>query len=117
MWFTSGEDSLMAEKTIAAFEARRQFGKMIREVEKGDSYIVERHGEPVVAVVPLRVYERWKRERDGFLDILHKAQQNSIKNDPEMTEEKAMELALEAVAAVRAEMRAERAAARQRDLA
>lgn len=105
------------EKTIPAYEARRQFGKMIRDVEKGDSYIVERHGEPAVAVVPLRVYERWKRDRDEFLEILHSAQQNSIESDPTMTEEKAMELALEAVAAVRAERRAEREAARQRESA
>lgn len=96
----------MREKTIAAYEARRQFGKMIREVEvSGDSYVVERHGEPVAAVVPLRVYEQWKRQRDEFLAILHKAQQNA-----NMSEEEAMELALDAVAEVRAEMKAEREA-------
>jgi len=102
----------MAEKTIPAYEARRQFGKMIRDVEKGDSYIVERHGEPAVAVVPLRVYENWKRERDEFLEIMHTAQQNA-----NMTEDEAMELALEVVAEVRAEMRAEREAARHKDTA
>lgn len=97
------------EKTIAAFEARRQFGKMIREVEThGDSYVVERHGEPVVAVVPVQVYDRWKQRRNDFLDTLHKAQENSARQRPDMTEEEAMELALEAVAAVRAERRAER---------
>lgn len=96
------------EKSIPAYEARRQFGKMIRDVEKGNSYIVERHGEPVVAVVPLQIYESWKRERDEFLEILHSAQQNSIEYDPTMTEEKAMEIALEAVAAVRAEREAAR---------
>lgn len=98
----------MTEKTIPAYEARRQFGKMIRDVEKGDSYIVERHGEPAVAVVPLRVYERSKRKRDRFMEIMRKAQENSRRNYPDMTEEEAMELALEAVAAVRAERRAER---------
>lgn len=102
------------EKTIAAFDARRQFGKVLRDVEtRGDSFVVERHGEAVAAVVPLRIYEKWKREQDDFLSILHKAQQNSARNYPDMTEEEAMELALEAVAAVRAEMRAERSAAAQ----
>lgn len=106
------------EKKIAAFEARRQFGKMIREVEThGASYVVERHGEPVAAVVPLRVYERWKQERDEFLEILHSAQQNSLEYDPDMTEEKAMEIALEAVAAVRAERRAEKRAEHQEESA
>ena len=97
------------EKTIPAFEARRQFGKMIREVEsKGDSYIVQRHGEPVAAVVPLRIYENAKRRRERFSEILREAQANSRRNFPDMTEDEAMELALEAVAAVRAERRAER---------
>lgn len=95
------------EKTIAAFDARRQFGKVLRDVEtRGDSFVVERHGEPVAAVVPLRIYEQWKQERDEFFALLHKAQQNSAEQYPEMTEEMAMELALEAVAAVRAESHA-----------
>lgn len=98
----------MREKTIAAYEALRQFGKMIRDVEtKDESFIVERHGEPVAVVVPIHVYERIKRRRDEFLGILHKAQQNAS-----MTEEEAMELALEAVVEVRAEMKAEREADR-----
>ena len=54
----------------------------------------------------MRICEQWKRERDNFFDLLHKAQQNSAENCPDMTEGKAMELALEAVAAVRAERRA-----------
>lgn len=95
------------EKTIAAFDARRQFGKVLRDVEtRGHSFVVERHGEPVAAVVPLRLYEQWKRERNNFFALLHKAQQNA-----NLSEEEAEALALEAVAAVRAERRAERRAA------
>jgi prevent-host-death family protein len=87
------------EKTIASFEARRQFGKVLRDVEvRGNSFVVERHGEPVAALVPLRIYEQWKREQDNFFALLDKAQQNA-----NLSEEEAMELALEAVAAVRAE--------------
>lgn len=93
------------EKTIPAYEARRQFGKMIREVEKGDSYIVERHGEPAVAVVPLHVYERAKRRRERFFEILEKAQANAKRNFPDMTEEEAMDLALEATEWARAQRR------------
>jgi prevent-host-death family protein len=105
------------EKKISSYEARRQFGKVLRDVERGDSYVVERHGEPAAAVVPLQMYERWKRERDEFLKILHEAQQNSLEYDPTMTEEKAMEIALEAVAEVRADMRAEREAERKKESA
>lgn len=88
---------------------------MIRDVEvRGESCVVERHGEPVAAVVPLGIYEQWKRQQDRSLEIVRKAQQNSMESDPSMTEEKAMELALQAVEEVRAERRAERDAAKLR---
>lgn len=55
------------EKTIGAFEARRQFGKIPREVvAKGDQFVVERHGDAVAAVVPIEVYEQWQRRREAF---------------------------------------------------
>lgn len=94
------------EKKIPAYEARRQFGKMIREVEsKGDSYVVERHGEPVVAVVPLRIYENAKRRRERFFELMEKAQANATKNFPDMTDEEAMALAIEATEWARAQGR------------
>lgn len=97
------------EKTIPAYEARRQFGKMIREVEsKGDSYVVERHGEPVAAVVPLQVYENWKRSKERLFRIIEEAQANAQRNAPNMTEEEIMDLALEATAWARASLREER---------
>lgn len=55
------------EKTVAAFLARRWFGKMLQEVTvNGDRFVVERHGEPVAAVVPIEVYTQWKRARGEF---------------------------------------------------
>ncbi|CAN5268133.1 MAG: type II toxin-antitoxin system Phd/YefM family antitoxin [Chloroflexia bacterium] len=94
------------EKTIAAFDARRQFGKVLRDVEtRGDSFVVERHGEPVAAVVPLHVYENAKRKRERLFELIKEAQENSQRHSPDMTEEEAMELALEAVTWARAERR------------
>lgn len=55
------------EKNVKAFDARRQFGKILHEVlTRGDKFVVERHGEPVAAVVPIEVYEQWKRARSSF---------------------------------------------------
>lgn len=89
----------MLEKTIAAFDARRRFGKVWRDVEgKGDHYVVERHGEPVAAVVPMHLYEQWKRRREAFFDQMRAAGERAG-----MTEDEAMALALEATRAVRAE--------------
>ncbi len=90
------------EKTIGAFEARRKFGQLLPEVAaKGDKIVVERHGEPVAAVVPIEVYNQWKRERQRFFDQMRKISQQA-----NVDEDEAMALALEAQEAVRAAARA-----------
>ena len=59
------------EKTVGAFEARRQLGRIIKEVSgKGDRYVLEYHGESVAALVPMALYEGWKRRREAFFDRL-----------------------------------------------
>jgi prevent-host-death family protein len=53
------------QKTISAFEARRQFGKVLDGVvAKGDEVIVERHGNPVAVVVSIEEYQQMRRQRD-----------------------------------------------------
>ena len=85
------------EKTVPAFEARRQFGKMLQDVlSRGDKFVVERHGEPVAAVVPIEVYEQWKRSREAFFARLRDAAEKA-----NMTPEEADALAEETVQAVR----------------
>jgi len=92
------------EREIAAFEARRSFGKLLSEVAaKGDRYVVERHGEPVAAVVPMQVYEQWKRRREAFFERMEATARRA-----NMSEDDAMALALEAVREVRAKRRAGR---------
>lgn len=62
------------EKVIAAFDARRQFGTVIRDVvANGDRFVVERHGDPVAALGPIEVYEQWKQQRQTFFDQLRQA--------------------------------------------
>jgi antitoxin (DNA-binding transcriptional repressor) of toxin-antitoxin stability system len=62
------------EKTIGAFEARRQLGRMLTDVlVRGDSYVVERYGRPVAALIPVRIYEQWKRSRQAFFDQMESA--------------------------------------------
>ncbi|MCL5266364.1 MAG: type II toxin-antitoxin system Phd/YefM family antitoxin [Chloroflexi bacterium] len=85
------------EKTIGAFAVRRQLGKVLQEVvAKGDRYVVERHGEPIAAVVPIEVYDQWKKARDDFFDRLR-----VISEEANMTPEEADKLAKEAVRQVR----------------
>jgi prevent-host-death family protein len=81
------------ERTIGAFEARRNFGKVLQEVvANGDKVIVERHGEPVAVVVPVDVYRQWQRSRQAFFDKLQ-----DMAGRADMSPEEADELAEEAV--------------------
>ncbi|HLB12691.1 MAG TPA: type II toxin-antitoxin system Phd/YefM family antitoxin [Dehalococcoidia bacterium] len=85
------------EKTVPAFEARRNFGKILQEVlSRGDRYVVERHGEPVAALVPIEVYEQWKKARSAFFDKVREVSERA-----NMPPEEAEALADEAVRAIR----------------
>src|SRR5215212_2632310 len=86
------------EKTVGAFEVRRSFGRILQEVAaKGDRVVVERHGEPIAAVVPIDVYNQWKRSRSEFFDRMRQASERA-----DLSAEEADQLAAEAVKAVRA---------------
>jgi len=92
------------ERTISAFDVRRMFGKVLTEVLARETvYVIERHGEPVAAVVPIRLYEQWKRQREAFFDHIE-----AIAQRVTMPEDEALTLAL-------AEQQAARAARRRSD--
>ena len=85
------------EKTVSAFEARRQFGKIIQDVlANHDCYIVERHGQPVAAVVPIELLNQWKRARQAFFD-----QMEAMADRINLPAEEAERLALEVTEEVR----------------
>ncbi len=74
------------EKTVSAFEARRNFGEILQDVAaNGDNIVVERHGRPVAVVVPVHVYEQWQRSRARFFDSVREAAEhaNMSPNDAE----------------------------------
>src|SRR4051794_34148680 len=86
------------EKIIGAFEVRRSFGKILQEVAaKGDRIVVERHGEPIAAVVPIAVYDQWKRSRSEFFERMRRASDRA-----NLSPEEADQLAADAVAEIRA---------------
>jgi prevent-host-death family protein len=87
------------EKKLGVTEARREFSTIVERVQhEGDTYIVSRHGRPAAAVVPVQVYESWKRQRDEFFELIRKAQHQA-----DLDPEEADRLVAEAVAAVRAQ--------------
>jgi prevent-host-death family protein len=89
------------ERTISAFDARRQLGKVLNEVTvKGDAYVVERHGEAIAAVVPIALYEQWKRQREAFFDRME-----AIARRANVPEQEAEQLIADAISEVRAARR------------
>lgn len=86
-------------RTVAAFTARRQFGQLLHDVEaRQEQVIVARNGHPVAALVPIAVYERWQRQRAAFFERLEATAARA-----NLSEEAAMELALEGQRSVRAQ--------------
>lgn len=85
-------------KTISAWEARRNFGKLMDEVATGhQTVVIESHGEAKIAIVPLRVAEAIERERQQFFDTMR-----AVSARVNLSEDEAMEIANAEVAAHRA---------------
>jgi prevent-host-death family protein len=86
----------MLERIIRAYEARRHFGKLLRDVQNKQSVILERNGERVAAVVPIEVYEGWKRDRSLFFGRMREAAERA-----DLSEDEAQREVAEAVREVR----------------
>lgn len=85
------------ERTISIAETEREISRILQEViVSGDNYVVESQGERVAAVIPIEVYEQWKRK--AFF-----AHAREVAARSNLSPEEADRLAEEAVQAVRAE--------------
>jgi antitoxin (DNA-binding transcriptional repressor) of toxin-antitoxin stability system len=86
------------EKTVDTVEVSRSLVSILRDVAaKGDRVVVEHGGEPIAAVVPIDVYNQWKRSREAFFERMREASERA-----NLSPDEADLLAAEAVAAVRA---------------
>lgn len=87
----------ITDKKVGAFKARRQFGQILKEVEvKGDRFVVERHGEPVAALVPIEIYKQWKKGRKEFF-----AQIKAASDAADLTEKEAEAVIASAIKSIR----------------
>lgn len=87
----------LTEEKISAYEARRSFGEILQKVAfTGDKVLVERYGEPIVAVVPIEIYQQWKLSRQDFFNKIRAAAEKSS-----LSPRKAETLANQAVRFVR----------------
>lgn len=56
-------------KRISALKARQNLGQVMNEVAlRGDDYIIERSGKPLVAIIPLDKYQQLQRDLDDFFE-------------------------------------------------
>ena len=96
--YSEGINSLM-EKVLGITKAREDFSTIVEQVQhQGDAYIINRHGKPAAAVVPVQVYEEWKRQRQEFFEFIRNAQQEA-----NLTPEEADQIAQQAIKAARLE--------------
>lgn len=85
------------ERRIGAADARNDLDRLLDDVAGNrDSYVIERQGAPVAAVVPIQQYEQWKRARRAFFDRAEAAGRRSA-----MPAEDAEQLVQEAIRATR----------------
>lgn len=86
------------EKTINVTQARDELRTIVDEVQHhGDKYIISRHGKPAVAVVPVYIYDNWKRSRERLFEIIDEIRAANPDVDPD----EVMQDVLEAQQAVR----------------
>jgi prevent-host-death family protein len=69
-------------KKISALKARQNLGQVMNEVAlKGDDYIIERAGKPLVAVIPIEKYQSLREELNEFFESLSEMRANLKKED------------------------------------
>ena len=72
------------ERVLGITKAREEFSSIVEQVQyQGDSIIISRHGKPAAAVVPMEVYEIWKRQREAFFDAIRRIQEANKDADPD----------------------------------
>jgi len=62
-------------KKISAMKVRQNLGQVMNEVSlRGDEYIVERAGKPLVAIIPIEKYLEYQKELGGSTKQLEELQ-------------------------------------------
>jgi len=79
-------------KKISAVKARQNLGQVMNEVAlRGDEYVVERAGKPLVAIIPMEKYESMRQELDEFIESLSSMSAHITEKDSDLVEKLAHE--------------------------
>jgi len=84
------------ERQLGITEARKKMAEIVEQVQhQGKGFIINRHGKPAAAVVPVEVYENWKQQRRELFDLIRQMQ-GQANLDPEEAERLAADAVTEA---------------------
>ena len=87
-------------KKISAMKARQNLGQIMNEVSlRGDDYIIERAGKPLVAVVSIEKFQTLQKDQDADRSALEQIW-GKIKNEDPKAVAKIINEAVEAAKAV-----------------
>ena len=74
-------------KKLAALKARQNLGRVMNEVAlRGDEYIVERAGKPLVAIISMDRYSMLEQDRAAALEALNGIWEKMKGEDPKVVE-------------------------------
>jgi prevent-host-death family protein len=86
------------ERGLGITKAREMLSDVVERVQlQGDTYVISRYGKPVAAIVPIEVYENWKRQRRELFDTIGRIRSKNEEADPDQV----MEDVLQAQRAIR----------------
>ncbi len=75
----------MTLKVVTALRARQIFGTIMNAVSfRNDSYIVERKGTPMVAIIPVKKFKQMDKARQRFFKNMSKISDSFAAEDPKM---------------------------------
>ena len=70
-------------KPISAVDTRRRLGALLEDVARnGAEYVVERHGTPIAAIIPIQTYENHLKERSDWFDRVEALRQHLAQKEP-----------------------------------
>ena len=74
-------------KKLSAMKARQNLGQVMNEVSlKGNDYVIERAGKPLVAIISMEKYRILKKEREEAFRDLGRIWEKMEKENPEIIE-------------------------------
>ncbi len=75
-------------KKLPALRARQNLGQVMNEVAiKGDDYIIERAGKPLVAIISIEKYQTIQQDRKEALEALTDVWGKMAGEDPDAIED------------------------------